>query len=469
MDNVFFAAVDMTTMALYHGEAYVEQHDDGKVMYAIPEFCMNSFTVDKLELDKPLHAGDFVYTLSRSVATAATVLQRELANTRDNSADMQRLLTVDLPRLTARKLGTFTDTTLATDLAALDLSALATGVITRQAITEAEHALADFVNTDNPGKSVQAVLVKSGTQALELALRAIGVRPGDRVATSPWTFIATCSAITAVGGEPVFTDVDPQRWTMDPKRLQRLLVNEYGNTVKAIVPVDLFGVPADLAAIAEVADCTPVVVDACQSLGAAVHGVRVGALAGATATAVSLYPTKPVGSHGEGGAVLTADPALAARIRQLADHGAPVDVDPKQCTTPGVNGRPDALHAALFTARLPRAEADLTARRQLLQVYVDELKDKVVFQQVPADVYPAVHMVQVVSRNAKLTKALRKRIAVNDLYTRTVSANPLYATCKCTVADALARLTIGLPAFPDMNVYELRMALREAVSESEQG
>jgi len=367
------------------------------------------------------------------------------------------------------KLGTFSDTDLAADLASLDLAVLQHGVILNDARAEAEQALADFVNVSNHGQHAQAVMTKSGTQALALALKAVGVRPGDLVATSPWTFIATCSAITSIGAEPVFVDVDPKRWTMDPAKLKHALDVVYGHNVKAIVPVDLFGVPADLAAIAEVADCTPVVVDACQSLGATVDGVRVGALPGATATVVSLYPTKPVGGHGEGGAVLTANEKLAATVRQLADHGA-VDVNGhKDCVTPGENGRPDALSAALFTAKLTHAEVNLAKRRQLLAVYTECLAGKAVLQQVPSGVEPAVHMVQAVVVNRKLTAALRQRLAVNDLYTRTVTDNQLYAASKCPTASALARTTIGLPAYPDMDADELRTVLHEAVSKSEQG
>lgn len=363
------------------------------------------------------------------------------------------------------KLGTFNDTDLAADFASLDLAALQHGVILNDARAEAEQALADFVNAGNPGQQVQAVMTKSGTQALTLALKAVGVRPGDLVATSPWTFIATCSAITSIGAEPVFVDIDPKRWTMDPAKLKHALDVVYGHNVKAIVPVDLFGVPADLAAIAEVADCTPVVVDACQSLGAMVNGVHVGALPGATATVVSLYPTKPVGGHGEGGAVLTANEKLAVTVRQLADHGAVVDNNGvKQCATPGVNGRPDALLAALFVAKLKRAKANLAKRRQLLMVYNEMLAGKAMLQQVPADVEPAVHVVQTVVADRRLGDALRQRLAVNTLYTRTVTDNPFYAKHKCSVASTLARTSIGLPAYPDIEAETLRQTLQEIVN-----
>ena len=361
-------------------------------------------------------------------------------------------------------IGVFHDATLAEDLAAVDLTTLATAesVVAQR---DAERVLADYVNTGNPGAKAHCVMLKSGTQALTLGLRALGVGPGDLVATSPWTFIATCSAITNVGAQPMFVDVDPKRWTMSPEALAKTLADV---NVKAVVPVDIFGVPADIDGIAAVCaeHHVPVLVDSCQSLGATVDNVRVGALPGATATAVSLYPTKPLGGHGEGGALFTADTGLCEKVRRLADHGGVQDGDRKQCMFPGDNGRADALLAALQVARMRRADADLAKRRQLLNVYAEELNGKCVFQQIPANVQSAVHECQVAFVKPGLMEKLNEVINVRRLFAFTMNEQPLYAdNVNCSTASTIARKSFGLPVFPFIDADELRTTLKKVVNE----
>jgi dTDP-4-amino-4,6-dideoxygalactose transaminase len=165
--------------------------------------------------------------------------------------------------------------------------------------------------------TAEAVGVNSGTSALHLALLAAGVAPGDEVITVPYTFVATVAAIEYAGARPVFVDVEPGYWTMDPAQIERALTPR----TRAIVPVHLYGQPADLDAILKIGESRdlPVIEDACQAHGARWRGKRVGGF-GLAAT-WSFYPPKNLGAYGEAGALTTNDDRVADVVRSLRDHG----------------------------------------------------------------------------------------------------------------------------------------------------
>ncbi len=200
------------------------------------------------------------------------------------------------------------------------------------------------------------VAVANGTDALVLALRALGVGPGDEVVVPAFTFIATAAAVSLAGGTPVFADVDPQTLNLDPESAaSRITPRTVG-----VLGVHLYGCPFDVAALSEL--CARhslwLVEDAAQAQGARVSGQRVGAL-GALAT-WSFYPTKNLGAFGDAGAVTGGDPELLERVRLLANHGA---VGRYRHALVGSNSRLDALQAAVLNVRLGLIEED-NARRQ---------------------------------------------------------------------------------------------------------
>lgn len=234
-----------------------------------------------------------------------------------------------------------------------------------------------------------AVGVASGTDALELALRAVGVGPGDVVVTVPNTFIATVEAFHQLGAQPRFVDIDPVTYTMDPELLRAYLVERCtrdgagvtrergtGPRVAAIIPVHLYGLPADMAPILALAaeHDIPVIEDACQAHGAAYRlpdGRWLASGSMGRAAAFSFYPGKNLGALGEAGAVTTDDPALAERVRLLRDHGQReryVHVIPD-----GVNARLDAIQAAVLRLKLERLEDWNERRRQVAAWYGEEL------------------------------------------------------------------------------------------------
>lgn len=209
--------------------------------------------------------------------------------------------------------------------------------------------------------------VGSGTEALHLALAAVGVQPGDEVVTVSHTAVATVSAIELLGARPVFVDIEPNFFTMDPASLAAAITLR----TKAIIPVHLYGQPADLGAILEIARKRnlAVIEDCAQSHGAEYHGARTGSFG--QLACFSFYPTKNLGAFGDGGMVVTKDPVLAKRIRALREYGWS---ERYVSQTVGWNSRLDELQAAVLRAKLPHLPSDNAARQRLAEVYGRELQ-----------------------------------------------------------------------------------------------
>lgn len=214
----------------------------------------------------------------------------------------------------------------------------------------------------------QCVACNSGTDALYLALRALQIGPGDEVITTPFTFIATAEVITAVGATPVFVDIDAKTFNLDITQLRTAITKR----TKAIVPVHLFGQPVDLTALMAIAQEMGVAVieDCAQAVGAEWAGQKVGSIG--HIGCFSFYPTKNLGACGDGGAVTTNDPAIAASIRMLRNHGMSGDRYRHEAT--GINSRLDALQAAILQIKLPYLDRWNDARREVAASYHQMLK-----------------------------------------------------------------------------------------------
>jgi dTDP-4-amino-4,6-dideoxygalactose transaminase len=212
-----------------------------------------------------------------------------------------------------------------------------------------------------------AVGVGNGTDALQLGLTALGVGPGDEVVTSSLSAAFTGLAILSAGARPVFVDVDPQTLNLAPEAVARALTPR----TKAILPVHLYGHPADMDPILALARERKIAVleDACQAHGALYKNRPVGTLAGLGA--LSFYPTKNLGALGDGGAVLVDDPTLATKLRQLRNGG---QRDRYRHEIPGVNSRLDELQAALLRVGLKHLAAWTERRRALAELYLKELE-----------------------------------------------------------------------------------------------
>lgn len=229
-------------------------------------------------------------------------------------------------------------------------------------VAQLETQLAAFVGVPH------CITVSSGTEALLIALMALGVQAGDEVITSPFTFAATAEVIALLGAAPVFVDVEPGTCNLDATQVEAAITPR----TKALMPVSLYGQVADMAEINAIAarHGLPVVEDAAQSFGASYQGGRSCGLS--TFGATSFFPSKPLGCYGDGGALFTADAALAQAAREIRIHGQSARYTH---TRVGVGGRMDTLQCAVVLAKLPRFEWELARRRALGARYAELLAD----------------------------------------------------------------------------------------------
>ena len=230
------------------------------------------------------------------------------------------------------------------------------------------------------------VTVTNGTAALQLVLQGLGVGPGDEVITVAHTFIATAEAINAAGARPVFVDIDPLSYTMDPTKLEKAIASK----TRAIIPVHLYGQPADMDAINTIAakHGIPVIEDSCQAHGAEYKGRRTGSLG--KAACFSFYPSKNLGACGEGGAVTTDDAALARRIEMWRDHGS---MKKYEHSFPGLNMRMEGLQGGILSVKLKHLDRWNNQRRQAAARYADVLADTgITFPTEMADRHHVYHL-----------------------------------------------------------------------------
>jgi dTDP-4-amino-4,6-dideoxygalactose transaminase len=225
-----------------------------------------------------------------------------------------------------------------------------------------EREFAEFCEAD------YAVGVDSGTSALELALRACDIGPGDEVITAANTFIATALAISYTGATPVFVDIDPDTYNMDPRLLEKAITPR----TRAIIPVHLYGQPADMDPILDIARSRnlSVIEDACQAHGARYKGRRVGSLG--HLAAFSFYPAKNLGAYGDGGMVVTNDKALAESIKLMRNYG---QREKNTHLLRGFNRRLDTLQAAVLRVKLRHLDKWNEERRQHARRYTQYLSD----------------------------------------------------------------------------------------------
>jgi len=227
-----------------------------------------------------------------------------------------------------------------------------------------EHEVASYLGVRH------AIGVASGSDALLLALMALGVGPGDKVITTPFSFFATASAVVRLGATPVFCDIDPRTFDLDPGSVCRYLEVSYTPAVKAIIPVHLYGQCCDMDPLLELARTysLKVVEDCAQSFGSAYKGHQSGSLG--DIGCFSFFPTKNLGAYGDGGMVVTNDDALAEHVRMLRVHGARRKYHHEEL---GINSRLDAMQAAILRVKLKHVDQWTDRKRVLAAAYDKEL------------------------------------------------------------------------------------------------
>jgi UDP-2-acetamido-2-deoxy-ribo-hexuluronate aminotransferase len=237
-------------------------------------------------------------------------------------------------------------------------------------IAELESSLARFANTRH------CISNSSGTDAIVLALMALGVEPGDEIITTPFTFFATGEVISILGAKPVLVDINPNTYNIDPQLIESRITHK----TKAIIPVSLYGLSADFDAINHIATKygLAVIEDAAQSFGATYKGKR--ACSNSTIGCTSFFPSKPLGGYGDSGACFTNDDTLAKKMKELRIHGQESRYNH---THIGINGRMDTIQAAILLAKFEIFEEEVRKRHEIGLRYTSLLNGKLKTQHIP--------------------------------------------------------------------------------------
>lgn len=320
-------------------------------------------------------------------------------------------------------------------------------------VTELEEALCNYTGAE------YCISCANGTDALQIALMAIGVGRGDEVITPGFSYIATAEAAVLLGAKVVYVDIDPVSYTLDPHLLEAAITSR----TRAILPVSLYGQCADFDAINAIAEkhSIPVIEDAAQSFGASYKGRKSCNLT--TIACTSFFPSKPLGSYGDGGAVFTSDPELAKVIRQIARHGQEKRYHHIRL---GINSRLDTLQAAVLLPKLSILDEEIMARQRLSESYTVELSLSG-FKTPEVAHYNQSAWAQYtirVSDRAAVQSALKSAdIPTAVHYPMPLNRQPAVADLKAhlPVGDIAANEVLSLPMHAYMNGEDLKTILAE--------
>lgn len=311
-------------------------------------------------------------------------------------------------------------------------------------VKELEVKLADYVG------AAHCIGISDGTTALQVALMALGVGPGDEVITTPFTFIATGEMIALVGATPVFVDIDPLTYNIDPALIEAAITPK----TKAIMPVSLYGQCAAMEAINAIAERygLPVIEDAAQSFGAMQNGRRSCGLT--TIACTSFFPSKPLGCYGDGGACFTSDDKLAQAMREIHLHGQDRRYHHPRI---GLNGRLDTLQAAVLLAKLEIFPAEVEARARIGARYSEQLgaiARTPILAKGNSSVF-AQYTIEVEQRDAFCASLQAQGVPTAVHYPIPLHLQPAFASLNLglgafPVAERAAARVVSLPMFPDM-------------------
>lgn len=331
-------------------------------------------------------------------------------------------------------------------------------------VTELENMLAEFVGVKH------ALAVASGTDALLIALMALGVGQGDEVITTPFSFFATAEVIALLGAKPVFVDIDPATYNIDPNEIKKAITSK----TKAIMPVSLYGQCADFDEINAIAAefGLPVIEDGAQSFGASYKGKRSCGLS--TIGCTSFFPSKPLGCYGDGGACFTNDPELARKMAEIRVHGQSKRY---YHSSLGINGRCDTIQAAVLIEKLKIFEDEIASRQAVAAVYAKLLPKHIRKPIITSDnlsVY-AQYTIEVENRES-LQDALQKRgIPTAIHYPLGLHEQPIFKDLypeekSYPNTEFAARRVMSLPMHPYLTVSQqeqICLILAEEISKTE--
>lgn len=326
-----------------------------------------------------------------------------------------------------------------------------------------EKEIADYCKTR------YGIGVNSGTDALFLALQALGVGEGDEVITSPYTFFATIEAIVHTGARPVLADIETRHFNLDPEQVERAITPR----TKAILPVHLFGHPADMKSLVSIArrHGLHLVEDACQAIGAEIEGQPVGSWG--DAGCFSFYPTKNLGGVGDGGMITTSDPRLYERIRLLRSHGAYRKYHHSRFA---FNSRLDEIQAAILRVKLPHLSKWNRRRRVLARRYQDALQGLPI--QLPSEDPHATSTYHLFVVQTPHSASLKKWLASHGIGCGIYYPLPLhhqkawkdrFPVPSLPRAEAVAGTTLALPVYPELSDGEQEVIIEKVIRFFEEG
>lgn len=302
--------------------------------------------------------------------------------------------------------------------------------------------------------------VASGTEALYLALLACGIKAGDEVITVPNAGIPSTVAIELTGAVPVFTDVDPATYNIDPARIEKAITRK----TKAIIPVHLYGQCADMDAVRKIAfkRGLKIIEDACQAHGASYKGRRAGSMG--DAGCFSFYPTKNLGCYGDGGLIVTSDKRLAEKMRMLRDYGQAKRYVHEY---KGINSRLDEIQAAILRVKLKYLDSYNRKRAEIAETYGSMINNRLIDKPEAAPYGKHVfHLYVVTCRQRERLRGHLMRNGVESLvhYPATVYLQKAYSSLKgrnsCPVSEVLSNRVLSLPLYPEMEQGEIELVSR---------
>jgi UDP-2-acetamido-2-deoxy-ribo-hexuluronate aminotransferase len=317
-------------------------------------------------------------------------------------------------------------------------------------VRELEEALAAYVGVKH------CIAASSGTDTLLIAMMALGIGFGDEVITTPFTFVATGEMIALLGARPVFVDIEPRTYNIDPALIEAAITPK----TRAIMPVSLYGQCADMDAINAIAEKhrLPVIEDAAQSFGATYKGRKSCALS--TIGSTSFFPSKPLGGYGDGGALFTDDDTLAKTMREIRVHGQDRRYHHPRV---GINGRLDTLQAAILLAKLERFDWEVEQRQKIGASYTAMLRTQCPSVTTPyiescnTSVY-AQYSILVQDRDAVAKRLNEQGIPTAVHYPVPLNQQPAYQmTCgggPTPVSDRTAKMVMSLPMGPDLSASD---------------
>ncbi|WP_113873242.1 DegT/DnrJ/EryC1/StrS family aminotransferase [Marinomonas aquiplantarum] len=316
-------------------------------------------------------------------------------------------------------------------------------------VAELEEKLAAFTGAKH------CISVANGTDALQIAQMAFGIGPGDEVITPGFTYIATAETVALLGAKPVYVDICPKTYNLDPKKLEAAITSK----TKAIIPVSLYGQCADFDAINAIASKygIPVIEDAAQSFGATYKGKNSCNLS--TIACTSFFPSKPLGCYGDGGAIFTNDEELAKVLRQIARHGQDRRYHHVRV---GLNSRLDTLQAAILLPKLEIFSEEIDLRQQVASKYDQLLSQAGIVTTPSIEVYNtsayAQYTIQVESREQVQAKFKKADIPTAVHYPIPLNKQPAVADLNALlpIGDAVAEKVMSLPMHPYMTDADLQ-------------